>query len=270
MVEIDTRNICSVEDTIDYNKRVYANYYRNSLIGIRYDLLYRTKRLSHILKLKGIDPSRPGFRAFEYGFGGGHLLHIVSRASEVVGMESSPTAVARARARMPKGHPHWEIIQWDDATRISLEGEYFDLVTASHVLEHLPDDGAALNEWIRLVRPGGYLLILLPSHEVLFKGSKHLRVYDIEGFTTRLEQYGLERVIVDEHQRFDRPFKHRYLVLASRKNWLFKIVVDAPKTLLFLPLQLISWRILAVLDEILGAFGAKSSSVAYLFRKRTE
>lgn len=110
-------------------------------------------------------------------------------------------------------------------------------------------------------------MIILPNNEVLFKGSKHLRVYDVEAFSKRLVKLGLEPVKVDRHQRFDRPFKHRFLVLASRKNVLIKTLVDACKILLFLPPQTISWRLLAGLDSALGLFGAKSSSVAYLYQK---
>ncbi len=105
------------------------------------------------------------------------------------------------------------------------------------------------------------------GNEVLFKGSKHLRVYDVEAFSKRLSKLGLEPVVVDRHQRFDRPFKHRFLVLASRKNVLVKTLIEAPKTLMLLPCQLISWRLLAGLDSALGAIGAKSSSVVYLYRK---
>ena len=159
------------------------------------------------------------------------------------------------------------MIEWADCTHTRLDSESFDLVSAAHVLEHLPDDGAAITEWIRLLRPGGHLLLYLPSNEVLFKGSKHLRTYDVDEFSERLCTYGLERITVDENQRFDRPFKHRYLVLLSRANIVIRLLLDIPRMAAFLPAQLISWRILLALDSVLEKIGAKSSSIAYLFRK---
>ena len=143
----------------------------------------------------------------------------------------------------------------------------FDLVTASHVLEHLPDDDAALDEWLRILRPGGHMLILLPSNEQLFPGSKHLRLYARSEFAARLLARGLSEVRIDEHQRFDRPFKHHRLVLWSRKGLFAKLSVDGPKVLLFLLPQVFTWRALSVLDAALARMGAKSSSIAYLFRK---
>jgi ubiquinone/menaquinone biosynthesis C-methylase UbiE len=251
-----------------YNAEFYASHYRRAGLGLRYDLLYRKHRIARMLAQAGVEMARPGFRAFEYGFGAGHLLRVVAGARAVVGMEASPSAVARACAMKPQGHPEWTMTRWSDAARIPLPGGTFDLVTASHVLEHLPDDTMALAEWIRLLRPGGHLLVILPSHESLFPGSKHLRVYEKGAFCERLTTMGLSRVAVDEHQRFDRPFKHRSLVLLSRKGLLPRLLVELPKTLLFLPAQLLSWRTLMALDGALAALGAKSSSVAYLFRNQ--
>lgn len=259
-----------VDETLDYNRESYERHWANPLKKLRYELLYRQRRIAALLERCGVDLHRPGFRAFEYGFGMGHLLQVAAPASEVVGYEASSSAVARARAEAPAGHPGWQIVQHSDATALPLPSASFDLVTASHVLEHLPDDDAALDEWLRLVRPGGHLLILLPSNEVLFEGSKHLRTYDVETFCARLESRGLERIAVDEHQRFDWPFKHRYLILAGRRSGLLKLLIDAPRTLAFLPMQLVSWRLLDGVDTALSRVGAPSCSVAYLFRKRAD
>lgn len=40
----------------------------------------------------------------------------------------------------------------------------FDVVIASHVLEHLENAPMALAEWLRVLRPGGHLLIGVPMH----------------------------------------------------------------------------------------------------------
>jgi SAM-dependent methyltransferase len=40
----------------------------------------------------------------------------------------------------------------------------FDALICSHVLEHVPDDRAAMKECRRLLRPGGWLVIQIPMH----------------------------------------------------------------------------------------------------------
>lgn len=40
---------------------------------------------------------------------------------------------------------------------------YFDYVYSSHCLEHLEDPATALDEWWRVIKPGGYLYIAVPD-----------------------------------------------------------------------------------------------------------
>ena len=40
-----------------------------------------------------------------------------------------------------------------------------DFVYSSHLLEHMEDPAAALKEWYRLVKPGGYLILYLPHED---------------------------------------------------------------------------------------------------------
>lgn len=49
-----------------------------------------------------------------------------------------------------------------DLTALPFADAYFDTVICSHVLEHVPDDHAALGELHRVLRPGGVALIQTP------------------------------------------------------------------------------------------------------------
>ena len=49
-----------------------------------------------------------------------------------------------------------------DLTNLTYEAGSFDLLICSHVLEHIPDDRAALSEIYRVLRPGGLALIMVP------------------------------------------------------------------------------------------------------------
>jgi SAM-dependent methyltransferase len=51
---------------------------------------------------------------------------------------------------------------------LPLGNESVDFVVSSHVLEHLPDPIKALNEWYRVVRPGGYVFMIVPHKERTF------------------------------------------------------------------------------------------------------
>ena len=48
--------------------------------------------------------------------------------------------------------------------------EQFDFVYSSHCLEHMHDPRAAILEWWKLVKPGGYLFVLVPDEDLYEQG----------------------------------------------------------------------------------------------------
>jgi SAM-dependent methyltransferase len=52
-----------------------------------------------------------------------------------------------------------------DLTAAGLRDEAFDLTVCFHVLEHIPDDRAAMDELRRTLKPGGTLLVQVPLAE---------------------------------------------------------------------------------------------------------
>ena len=49
-----------------------------------------------------------------------------------------------------------------DLMDLALPDDAFDAVVCSHVLEHVPDDAAAMRELRRVTRPGGWCLVMVP------------------------------------------------------------------------------------------------------------
>jgi SAM-dependent methyltransferase len=53
-----------------------------------------------------------------------------------------------------------------DATAIELDPNFTGVIT-SHVLEHVPDDQAAISEMHRVLVPGGWALVIVPVNDEL-------------------------------------------------------------------------------------------------------
>lgn len=53
-----------------------------------------------------------------------------------------------------------------DITRLPFPGSSFDGLVCSHVLEHIPDDAAAMRELRRVLKPGGWALVVVPLHQL--------------------------------------------------------------------------------------------------------
>lgn len=100
-------------------------------------------------------------RVLEIGCASGQTLHYLRQqgAEYVVGMECFPDAAAAARARGVD-----EVIVADiEHLDWSFAPASFDLVIASHVLEHLTDPWAVLRKINRVLSPNGQLLGALPN-----------------------------------------------------------------------------------------------------------
>ena len=71
----------------------------------------------------------------------------------------------RLEAVHGSGYVHGDIADPDnriDVTRLDLPDSCFDVVICSHVLEHVPDDRAAVREFARVLAPGGWAILDAP------------------------------------------------------------------------------------------------------------
>lgn len=109
----------------------------------------------------------------------------------------------------------------------------FDAIICNHVLEHVPNDGAAMREILRLLKPGGWALLQVPiglalaetfedpsattpeAREAAFGQRDHVRIYardykqrlesagfrvDVDGFVGELERTQAERYGLDPRE----------------------------------------------------------------------
>jgi SAM-dependent methyltransferase len=62
-----------------------------------------------------------------------------------------------------------------DATNLPFENQSFDAITMFDLLEHVPDDKKAVSEAVRVLRPGGFLLISSPNENWRFPYYKFMK-----------------------------------------------------------------------------------------------
>ena len=91
-----------------------------------------------------------------------------------------------------------------DATRLPFPDGVFDRVIAAEVLEHIPDDEAAMAELARVLRPGGTMAVTVPAwlaervcwaltdeYHAPFVPGGHLRIYSEPELRAKLRAAGL-------------------------------------------------------------------------------
>jgi SAM-dependent methyltransferase len=143
------------------------------------------------------------------GFGR-HAFEAARRGASVVALDAGPEEVAQVRgtfaAMIEQGeiapdHPVTAV--QGDALRLPFPDGTFDRVIASEVLEHIPDDSAAMRELARVLRPGGAMAVTVPrcgpevvnwalSDEYHDTPGGHVRIYRRSTLERRLGAAGLE------------------------------------------------------------------------------
>ncbi len=76
-----------------------------------------------------------------------------------------------------------------DATRLPFDNASFDRIIASEVFEHIPDDVAAYDELMRLLRPGGTVAVTVPAwlpEKICWKLSDDYHAPAVEGGHVRI------------------------------------------------------------------------------------
>ena len=129
-------------------------------------------------------------RILDVGCGTGANLLMLSQYGDAEGVGVSEDALAfcheRGLEKVKLGAA--EALPYDDGT--------FDLVTALDVVEHLDDDLAGLREMRRVLRPGGRVLLFVPTFMFLWglqdDVSHHRRRYRMPELRRVLEQAGFE------------------------------------------------------------------------------
>ncbi|MBR0331712.1 MAG: class I SAM-dependent methyltransferase, partial [Alistipes sp.] len=163
------------------------------------------------------------------------LLHI---APEVCLMrhlkphyKGNEAAYVTADLESPLADLHFDIQQ------IPLEDNSFDVVICNHLMEHVTDDRLAMRELHRILRPGGWGVLLSPveldrqttfeddsitdpkERTRIFGQYDHRRIYGND-FVERLREAGFEARDIDyaatlgdeERTRFALPVDHIYVV----------------------------------------------------------
>jgi ubiquinone/menaquinone biosynthesis C-methylase UbiE len=81
--------------------------------------------------------------------------------------------------------------------------ESYDFVYSSHCLEHMPDVKLALTNWIRILRPGGILYVVVPDFELYEKdswpsryNSDHKASFSLSARRTRASHYLIHDLVV--------------------------------------------------------------------------
>lgn len=134
----------------------------------------------------------PQVQVLDVGCGTGANLRLLDTFdfAAVVGVDSSP--IAQFHCHQKGLGP----VYLGDIRDLPFEDKSFDLVLATDVLEHVGEDDAAVRQIHRVVKPGGHVLVTVPTFMCLWGFqdivSQHKRRYRLNEISARLRAEGFE------------------------------------------------------------------------------
>jgi SAM-dependent methyltransferase len=139
-------------------------------------------------------PLPPAPRILDAGCGTGGNLQRYARLGEATGVDPSPDAVSFCRER------GLESVQQAGLETLPFGDGEFDLVAATDVLEHVAAEHEALDELLRVTKPGGAMLLTVPAYMWLWSEEDvklhHERRYTRPRLVEAVERCGWRPTIV--------------------------------------------------------------------------
>jgi phosphatidylethanolamine/phosphatidyl-N-methylethanolamine N-methyltransferase len=101
-----------------------------------------------------------GGRVLEVGVGTGLSLSDYGKATRIVGIDISEPMLDKARKKVEAEHlTNVEALEVMDAEHLTVPDASFDVVVAQYVVTAIPNPEKALDEFVRVVRPGGEIIL---------------------------------------------------------------------------------------------------------------
>ncbi len=141
----------------------------------------------------------PNGRALDIGCGSGKFMRAMNSLGwQFEGVEFNKVAVDACRkAGLTVFHGELQTAAYDD--------DSFDLITARHLIEHIPDPNNFVVEVARILKKGGYLVIETPNSQALGRRwfganwyandvPRHLILFNPDNLDMLLKKHGLRQV----------------------------------------------------------------------------
>ena len=128
---------------------------------------------------------------------GSGISTMMTRTNRIIYLDLSITALQILKRLSDKG---WYVVA--DCMHLPFKSDIFSHTISSDVLEHLSDDRQAINEFARVMRSSGRLIVTFPHRKSYFANDdrfvNHFRRYELPEIVNRLEDAGFRPVFIQK------------------------------------------------------------------------
>jgi arsenite methyltransferase len=173
---------------LSFNNSMSDNFYKNGEYRRPQKWLLRLRANLYLNQILHLVQIGSDYHILEVGCDSGQLTELLKkRTHSVVGIDINPISVNNS------GKDYLRVM---DAQELGFSDCSFNLVVSTHTIEHLPNVQKALCEFERVLRPGGFLILIypwepirgytvLPEALLYYRSIKKCRQIHLHNFTPR-------------------------------------------------------------------------------------
>lgn len=197
----------------------YENWWKNNKTYTQGDFSWKWPAIKKLI------PISNNLNFLDYGCGSGKILEEITKinpGNKYIGIDVSKEALKRAKYKKIKAKFYLSA----DGKKIPLKSSSVDFITALDVIEHIYDTRKAFQEFYRILKKDGEIIISTPYHglikdlfivifgfETVFKPFGHtIRFFTVHSLTKCVLQFGFKIKKVGYFGRFFPLWRGFYIV----------------------------------------------------------
>lgn len=142
-------------------KQILAYYRSGKVYSARNSAPFQQVVLGNFYQLLTTNYSTRNWHILEFGVGHGwNLPQQVEYFGKITAVDIAPIAITESK-RYDFKNVHLKLIEGE---KLPFADNTFDLIVATEVLEHVPDLDITTRELKRITRPGGFILVSVPTY----------------------------------------------------------------------------------------------------------
>lgn len=135
----------------------------------------------------------------EVGSGAGYGAAVLAtRAKKVYGIDTCPESIVQSQQKYKQPNLIFRVA---DVTALDFGANFFDLITAFEVIEHIKDYPQAIKEIYRVLKPGGLLIISTPNKAIYSPGAKkpfypfHFKEFELNDLRNAFRDFTIVEIL---------------------------------------------------------------------------
>lgn len=129
-------------------------------------------------KLRKYAPEGKELKCLDVGCGPALFSILLSKEGHhVTSMDYSPGMLEKAEANLKEAGFEPDLVR-GDVTKLPFEAESYDYIVSRNLVWNLEHPAEAYKEWLRVLKPGGHILVIDANHYLHYYNAQYKKMHD--------------------------------------------------------------------------------------------